>query len=72
MFEVKWKDDIGNKQTKEFNDLGVAITYSKKLNRFVSIAGDDFELVGIFGVDSVEEDHLPNGDSYTWRKRRSS
>lgn len=70
MFEVKWKDDTGNKQTKEFDDLDVAISYSKKLNRFVNIAGNDIELVGIFGVDSVEEGQLPNGDSYTWRKRR--
>ena len=70
MFEVKWKDDNGNRLTKKFDDLGVAISYSKELNRFVNIAGNDVELVGIFGVDSVEQGHLPNGDSYTWKKRR--
>ncbi len=70
MYEVKWKDDCGNRQIKEFNDLDVAINYSKKLNRFVSIAGHEIELVGIFGVDRVKDGQLPNGDSYTGKKRR--
>ena len=69
MFEVNYKDnDVEYKE--EFNDLTEAIAYSKLLGKFVTISFDGNELVGKFGVESVEDGLLPNGDNYTWKKRR--
>jgi len=69
MFEVNYKDN-GIEYREEFVDLTAAIDRSKLLNRFVTISFDGNELVGKFGVDSVEKGCLPNGDSYSWKKRR--
>lgn len=70
MFEVNYKDVNGINCSEEFENLNLAINRSKVLNRFVTISFDGNELVGKFGVDSVEQGHLPNGDSYIWKKRR--
>lgn len=70
MFEVKYKDVNGMDCMEEFTGLTQAIDRSKILNKFVTISFDGNELVGKFGVDSVEQGCLPNGDSYSWKKRR--
>jgi hypothetical protein len=53
---------------KEFVDLNTAMTYAKTLNEFVSIVGPDFEIVGIFGVDSIKNGLCPDGVKYDWNK----
>ena len=37
---------------------------------FVTMVSEDPNSVGRPGVDSVEDGQLPNGEAYTWRKRR--
>lgn len=66
MYEVKWKED-----SKQFITLDEAMKFSKELNCFVTIVGDGMELVGMFGSDSVNNGKLPDGNDYTWMKRRS-
>jgi hypothetical protein len=44
---------------------------AKHMNEFVTIKGTNFEVCGIFGVDSIEDGKCPNGVDYTWTKRRS-
>jgi hypothetical protein len=63
MYEVKWKED-----SKEFISLDDAMKFSKELNCFVTIAGNGMEIVGKFGVDSVENGKCPDGVDYTWNK----
>ena len=70
MFEVSYKDVNGVNCCEEFENLALAIDRSKVLNKFVTISFDGNQLVGKFGVDSVEHGCLPNGDDYNWRKRR--
>lgn len=70
MFEVNYKDVNGIECTEKFENLNLAIDRSKSLNKFVTISFDGNELVGKFGVDSVEQGYLPNGDFYNWKKRR--
>lgn len=65
MYEVKGKTVTFNVMT-----LTEALHVAKVMNEFVTIKSKDYELVGIFGQDSVQEGLLPNGDSYTWKKRR--
>ena len=53
---------------REFVDLGSAMNYAKSLNEFVAIMGDGFEIVGMFGVDSVRDGKCPDGVAYDWNK----
>lgn len=52
----------------EFADLTGAMEYAKSLNEFVAIVGDGFEIVGMFGVDSVKDGKTPDGVVYDWNK----
>jgi hypothetical protein len=53
---------------KQFATLDLAMDYAKKLNVFVVIKGNGFEVAGKFGVDSVENGKTPDGIAYTWNK----
>ena len=52
----------------EFIDLTSAMDYAKSLNEFVTIKGADFEVCGMFGVDSVKDGKCPDGVDYDWNK----
>jgi len=57
---------INNKVETEFPSLDAAMAYAKTLDAFVSITGNEFEIVGIFGVDEVTD---PNYDGWISRKQ---
>lgn len=44
------------------------MAHAKMLNKFVTISGNGFEVVGIFGVDSVANGKCPDGVAYDWNK----
>jgi len=48
--------------------LDEAMHTAKVLNEFVTITGPDFEVCGIFGVDSVKDGKCPDGVVYDWSK----
>lgn len=50
------------------DSLNEAMTFAKEYAGFVSIKSDSFELVGKFGVDSVENGKCPDGVTYDWNK----
>jgi hypothetical protein len=52
----------------EFPNLDLAMAYAKTLDAFVSITGSEFEIVGMFGVDSVRDGVCPDGVAYDWNK----
>lgn len=52
----------------EFPSLDAAMAYAKTLDAFVSITGSEFEIVGMFGVDSVADGKCPDGVAYDWNK----
>jgi hypothetical protein len=68
MFIVKWKDVAGVCYEREFDNLGPAMDWAKALAVFVTISGKDFELVGMFGVDSIKDGKCPDGVAYDWNK----
>jgi hypothetical protein len=53
---------------KNFADLELAMAHAKLLNRFVTISGNGFEVVGVFGVDSIRDGVCPDGVAYDWNK----
>jgi hypothetical protein len=59
---------IGKEETFKVLTLSEAMNIAKSMNEFVRIVGTDFELVGMFGVDSIEDGKCPDGVAYTWNK----
>lgn len=53
----------------EFIDLATAMAHAKSTNEFVTIIGPDFEVCGMFGVDSVVDGKCPDGVEYDWNKK---
>jgi hypothetical protein len=53
---------------QEFETLELAMACAKTLDEFVSITGNGVEIVGRFGVDSVQDGKTPDGVAYTWNK----
>lgn len=53
---------------QEFETLELAMARAKALDEFVSITGNGVEIVGRFGVDSVQDGKTPDGVAYTWNK----
>jgi len=52
----------------EFANLELAMACAKIMDKFVTITGPDFEIVGKFGVDSVRDGVCPDGVAYDWNK----
>lgn len=59
---------IGKEETLKVLTLSEAMNVAKSLNEFVSIVGEGFEVVGMFGVDSVKDGVCPDGVKYDWNK----
>ena len=59
---------IEKEQSTEFANLGLALAFAKELNVFVTIQGGEFEIVGLFGVDSIKDGVCPDGIKYDWNK----
>ena len=53
---------------EKFETLELAMARAKALDEFVSITGNGVEIVGRFGVDSVQDGKTPDGVAYTWNK----
>lgn len=48
--------------------LDEAMAFAKTVGMFVTIKGPNFEVCGMFGVDSVKNGLCPDGVAYTWNK----
>ena len=59
---------IEKQNSTEFANLDLALAFAKELNVFVTIQGGKFEIVGVFGVDSVKGGICPDGVKYDWNK----
>jgi len=59
---------IGKTVTFNVMSLDEAMHTAKAMNEFVTIKSADFELCGVFGVDSVRDGKTPDGVPYTWNK----
>lgn len=64
MYNVKGK----NTSYDGLRSLDEAMKYAKLLNEFVTISGPNFEIVGMFGVDSIRDGLCPDGVKYDWNK----
>ena len=51
-----------------YPSLSEAMSFAQTVSMFVTIRGPDFEVCGIFGVDSVQNGVCPDGVKYDWDK----
>lgn len=51
-----------------FATLEEAMIFAKTVGTFVTIKGPEFEVCGVFGVDSVRDGVCPDGVAYDWNK----
>jgi hypothetical protein len=63
VYKVKGKTVSFNAMT-----LDEAMQIAKTMNEFVTIKNADFEMVGMFGVDSIRDSKCPDGVAYDWNK----
>jgi hypothetical protein len=70
MYKVNWKDTAGRGCEEEVKNLSLALDFARGLGIPVTINGGGMEIVGTFGADGIENGMLPNGEQYTWYKRR--
>jgi hypothetical protein len=59
---------IGKTATFDAISLDEAMHTAKAMNEFVTIKGANFEICGMFGVDSVQGGVCPDGVKYDWNK----
>jgi hypothetical protein len=60
---------IGNDvELERFITLNEAMAFAKAVGIFVTIKGLEFEVVGRFGVDTIENGVCPDGVAYDWNK----
>lgn len=59
---------ICKEEQTDFETLDLAMAFAKLTNEFVTIKGDLFEIVGMFGVDSIKDGKCPDGIAYDWNK----
>ena len=51
-----------------YDSLDEAMSFARIVGRFVTIRGPDFEVCGVFGVDTVRDGVCPDGVAYDWSK----
>ena len=68
MYNIYMYKVINKEIETEFPSLDAAMAYAKTLDAFVSIVGSEFEIVGMFGVDSIKNGVCPDGIAYDWNK----
>lgn len=49
-------------------DLSIALKMATYVDEFVTITDGTIEIVGIFGVDSINDGICPDGIEYDWNK----
>jgi hypothetical protein len=70
MYKVRWNDARGKVCEQGFDTLDCAMKHSKMLGILVTIKSSEYEIIGLFGADSINQGLLPNGEKYNWYKRR--
>ena len=51
-----------------YDSLDEAMKFARIVGMFVTIRGPDFEVCGLFGVDTVRDGKCPDGVAYDWNK----
>jgi hypothetical protein len=76
MYKIYWTSEDGAARSEEYLEMVEALTRANHMRTigmaYVAMVGENPNQVGRMGCDSVEDGKLPNGEAYTWKKRRNS
>jgi hypothetical protein len=74
MYRVYWTDETNTPQGIYTSTLNGALRIAEEKRQagctFVTMVSEDPNSIGKPGVDAVEDGVLPDGELYTWKKRR--
>jgi len=74
MYKIYWTRADGQACSEDYVEMIAALNQVNQMRQqgfaYVAMVGDNPNQVGQLGVDSVEAGILPNGQEYTWKKRR--
>jgi hypothetical protein len=65
MYEIISKNGLTLNSCPTLNE---AMAFAKTVGIFVTINGPEFEVCGVFGVDSIQHGKCPDGVAYDWNK----
>ena len=65
MYEIISKNGLTLNTCPTLNE---AMAFAKTVGIFVTINGPEFEVCGVFGVDSIRDGKCPDGVAYDWNK----
>jgi hypothetical protein len=75
VYKVYWTAEDGSARSEDYVEMVAALTEANRLRTigraYVAMVGELPNQVGKMGVDSVEDGHLPSGEAYTWKMRRT-
>jgi hypothetical protein len=75
MYKVYWTAEDGSAHSEDYVEMVAALTEANRLRNigrsYVAMVSENPNQVGKMGVDSVEDGHLPSGEAYTWKMRRT-
>ena len=75
MYKIYWTAADGSARSEDYVEMVAALTEANRLRNegraYVVMVSENPNQVGRMGVDSVEDGHLPSGEAYTWKMRRS-
>jgi hypothetical protein len=75
MYKVYWTAEDGSARSEDYVEMVAALTEANRLRNigrsYVAMVSENPNQVGKMGVDSVEDGHLPSGEAYTWKMRRT-
>jgi len=74
MYKVYWTAEDGQARSEDYVRMTEALTRANHMRTvgmaYVAMVSENPNQVGKMGVNSVEDGKLPNGEDYTWKKRR--
>jgi hypothetical protein len=65
MYKIISKDGL---PLDSYPTLNEAMAFAKIVGTFVTIKGSEFEVCGVFGVDTIADGKCPDGIAYDWNK----
>jgi hypothetical protein len=75
MYKVYYTTPSGDVRGDEFESMTVALSFAETMRKtncsFVTMVSENPNVVGKLGVDGIVDGKLPDGNDYTWKKRRS-
>jgi hypothetical protein len=76
MYKIYWTSEDGSAKSEEYLEMVEALTRVNHMRTlgmsYVAMVSENPNQIGKMGCDGIVNGLLPNGEEYTWKKRRDS